>query len=326
MAQHGGASMEALPEDGQLRAFAPLTAAHRGLVFGPLPRQEQVRRFPDGLPTGSARMLLLRDGRHPTCLSSGAPSGVCWLDRSQFSGAQREAYMLPDMTCSVRPSDGINAVHVHSAQEAEPCAKRATQGGDAALRLQRILASIHTITCAHPAASPLAASAPQLPAGHMQEEEAAAGELHRAVVRLYAEAEPPAPVLAPPGRRDGPALLEALGDDLGNRATVADPPAAAWGGAEEQAGAGVAGGQGPAGVLANGGDTDMAQAQGEDEDDEVCCFPSCFPLSVATLFLGFSRLSACCTLEKSRKYQPLVAPLLDSPGGGGGPSPVLPTV
>ena len=42
LVQHVGASVEALPEDGQLRAFAPLTAAHRGLLFNPHPRQEQV--------------------------------------------------------------------------------------------------------------------------------------------------------------------------------------------------------------------------------------------------------------------------------------------
>ena len=53
------------------------------------------------------------------------------------------------------------------------------QAGDAVLRLQRILASIHTVACAHPAASPLAAAAPQPPAGNGEDGAAGNGGVRR---------------------------------------------------------------------------------------------------------------------------------------------------
>ena len=145
------------------------------------------------------------------------------------------------------------------------------QGGDAALRLQRILASIRTVACAHPAASPLVAAAPQPAAAHLQEELAAAGEMHRAVVRLYHEAEPQAPVLAPPDQAAAPALPELV--DVGEGPPAATLAPLKGGQGEGQTAAGVAAEQRPAGVV--NGDTDMLQAQGEEEDEEVCALWFC---------------------------------------------------
>ena len=167
--------------------------------------------------------------------------------------------------------------------------------GHAMLRLQRILAAIHAIACAHPAASPAAAQPPAL--AHAQEELAAAGELLRAVMRVYQEGAQ----IAPASQIERPAQAVAA-HDLGIGELRRLPPLA-QSADREQAGeedtdmecaqngdlagqglgatehapdaeadrSAVPGSEGVGGRRTHGlnGDTAMPAAQDDDDDEEV---------------------------------------------------------
>ena len=124
---------------------------------------------------------------------------------------------------------------------------------DARLRLQHILASIHAIAHAHPAA----AAAEQLPAvaAHLQDERAAAADLLRAVRRVYLEG---APAVAPPAVQ-GPEL-----------AAIAQPAEFSDVGMDAAAAHATDEGRDTAmAAVAEAADRPAAQPAEEDIDDEV---------------------------------------------------------